>query len=90
MPYYEYECSKGHIEEVEQRIVEDPLTVCPRKGCRCKAKRLISRTNFQLKGNGWYAGGYVGPSNAAPTTKADKEKAKAARVKEKRAAKTKK
>ncbi len=85
MPYYEYECTKGHVEEVEQRIVADPLKVCPRKGCRCKAKRLISRTNFVLKGNGWYAGGYVGPSNAAPTTKADREKVKAARVKEKKA-----
>lgn len=87
MPYYEYECSKGHIEEVEQRIVADPLKTCPKKGCRCKTKRLISRTNFQLKGNGWFNNGYAGPSNAAPTTKADREKAKAARVKEKTAKK---
>jgi putative FmdB family regulatory protein len=80
MPMYDYLCNKGHETEVEQRIVDDALTVCPQKGCRSKAKRLISRTNFVLKGTGWYAGGYVGPSNVSPTTKADKEKAKADRV----------
>ena len=76
MPYYEYECTKGHETEVEQSILADALKTCPRKGCRYKAKRLICQTNFQLKGNGWYAGGYVGPSNAAPKSKRDKEKKK--------------
>lgn len=86
MPYYDYLCNKGHESEVEQRIVADPLTICPQKGCRSKCKRLISRTNFQLKGNGWFANGYAGASNVSPTTKADKAKAKADRV----ASKTKK
>jgi putative FmdB family regulatory protein len=85
MPYYEYLCNKGHETEVEQRIVEEPFTVCPKKGCRCKCKRLISRTNFQLKGNGWFNQGYAGSSNVAPTTKADKAKAKAERVASKKA-----
>ena len=83
-PYYDYLCNKGHETEVEQRIVDDALTICPKKGCRCKAKRLISRTNFQLKGNGWFANGYSGASNVAPTTKADKAKAKADRVSSKK------
>jgi putative FmdB family regulatory protein len=90
MPQYDYLCNKGHETEVGQRIVEDALTVCPRKGCRSKAKRLICKTNFQLKGNGWFANGYSGSSNVAPTTKADKEKAKAARVASKKSTKTKK
>jgi putative FmdB family regulatory protein len=85
-PYYDYLCDKGHESEVEQRIVEDPLTTCPKKGCGSKCKRLISRTNFQLKGNGWFNQGYSGASNVSPITKADKAKAKAERV----ASKTKK
>lgn len=90
MPYYDYICSKNHETEVEQRIVEDALTVCPRKGCRAKTKRLICRTNFQLKGNGWFANGYSGSSNEAPSTKADKEKAKTQRIASKKSTKTKK
>jgi putative FmdB family regulatory protein len=76
MPYYAYLCNKGHETEVEQPIKADALKICPKKGCRCKAKRLISRTSFQLKGNGWYAGGYVGPSNVGPSksTKSKKKK----------------
>jgi putative FmdB family regulatory protein len=56
MPVYEYECSKGHQFEVEQRISEAPLTRC--RVCRAKARRLISRTSFILKGGGWYSDGY--------------------------------
>ena len=90
MPVYEYLCSKGHETEIEQSIKAGALKVCPKKGCRCKAKRLISRTNFQLKGNGWFAGGYSGASNVSPTTKADKAKAKAERVTTQKAKKAKK
>jgi putative FmdB family regulatory protein len=56
MPIYEYECSKGHQFEVEQRISEAPLTRC--RVCKARAHRLISRTSFILKGGGWYADGY--------------------------------
>ncbi len=56
MPTYEYECTKGHTFEVVQRITEEPLQRC--KLCRAKAKRLISASNFILKGGGWYSDGY--------------------------------
>ena len=56
MPTYEYECSKGHSFEVVQRITEEPLQRC--RVCRAKAKRLISASNFILKGGGWYSDGY--------------------------------
>lgn len=61
MPIYEYECGKcGHEFEVEQRITEDPIKTCP--ACRSrKAKRLISRTSFVLKGGGWYSDLYASP-----------------------------
>ncbi len=56
MPTYEYECTNGHSFEVVQRITEDPLKRC--KVCRAKAQRLISASNFILKGGGWYSDGY--------------------------------
>ena len=56
MPTYEYECTKGHVFEVEQSITADPLKRC--KVCRAKVHRLISASHFILKGSGWYADGY--------------------------------
>jgi putative FmdB family regulatory protein len=54
MPVYEYQCSACKFEfEREQRISEDPIKKCPKCG-KQKAKRLISRTSFVLKGGGWY------------------------------------
>ena len=54
MPVYEYQCTAcGHEFEREQRISEDPIKKCPQCG-KQKAKRLISRTSFVLKGGGWY------------------------------------
>ena len=62
MPVYEYECSQCEkIHEVQQKISDDPLTVCP--DCGGELKKLISMSSFQLKGGGWYADGYSGPSN---------------------------
>ena len=56
MPTYEYECKNGHEFEVEQRITDEPLKRC-RLG-RARARRLISRSSFILKGSGWYSDGY--------------------------------
>jgi putative FmdB family regulatory protein len=63
MPVYEYECTKGHQFEVEQRISEPPLERC--RICRAKARRLISASTFILKGGGWYADGYGSGKGAA-------------------------
>jgi putative FmdB family regulatory protein len=58
MPRYEYACSACGAElELEQRISEDPIRRCP----ECEKdtlERLISTSNFALKGGGWYADGY--------------------------------
>ena len=58
MPKYEYACGQCGAElEIEQRISEDALTTCPK--CNAESlERLISRSNFALKGGGWYADGY--------------------------------
>jgi putative FmdB family regulatory protein len=55
MPVYEYIC-KGcdHEFEREHRISDSPIRKCPACGAM-KAKRLISRTSFVLKGGGWYS-----------------------------------
>ena len=62
MPVYEYECGGcDKIFEVQQRIADEPLTVCPE--CRGEVRKLISMSSFQLKGGGWHTDGYSGPSN---------------------------
>jgi putative FmdB family regulatory protein len=63
MPVYEYICKAcDHEFEREQRISDNPLKKCPECGAM-KAKRLISRTSFVLKGGGWYSDLY---SSARP------------------------
>ena len=58
MPTYDYQCEKCEFEfEREQRITEDAIKTCPKCKSR-KAKRLLSASNFILKGGGWYADGY--------------------------------
>jgi len=62
MPIYEYECPACEkVFEVQQRISDEPLKVCPE--CDGKVKKLVSVSSFQLKGSGWYSDGYSGPSN---------------------------
>ncbi len=62
MPVYEYECSKCEkVFEIQQRIADDPITVC--SVCGGEVRKLISMSSFQLKGGGWHTDGYSGPSN---------------------------
>lgn len=69
MPIYDYACEKcQHQFEVEQRITEDPVKVCP--ACRSrKVKRLISLTSFVLKGSGWYSDLYSSSDAKKPEKK---------------------
>lgn len=56
MPVYEFQCKCGHITEKLVRM--DTETVeCPK--CHAKAKKILSRCSFELKGGGWYADGYA-------------------------------
>ncbi len=55
---YEYICkSCEHTWEEEQSIKEEPITKCPECGEET-AQRLISKSTFVLKGNGWFRTGY--------------------------------
>lgn len=75
MPIYEYECGGcDKTFEVSQRLSEAPLSDCP--DCGGEVKKLISTSAFHLKGGGWYADGYSGPSNSG--SKKNDKKAKSA------------
>jgi len=76
MPVYEYECKECEkVFEVQQKIADKPLTSCP--DCEAPVTKLMSMSSFQLKGGGWYADGYSGPSNGSGK-EAGKEAAKPA------------
>ncbi|MBN2720641.1 MAG: zinc ribbon domain-containing protein [Proteobacteria bacterium] len=58
MPTYEYRCDKcGKIFELFQKITDDPAQICPE--CGGKVQRLVSASNFVLKGKGWYKTDYA-------------------------------
>jgi len=64
MPIYEYECRRcKEIFEIFHKIDEDCKVACPK--CLGPAKKLISATNFVLKGSGFYVTDY--PKEKAPT-----------------------
>lgn len=62
MPTYEYHCENPDCDnhwEQEQHIRDAPVTRCP-KCDQKKARRLISRVAFSLKGRRWARDGYHG------------------------------
>ncbi len=76
MPIYEYLCKAcGHEFEKEQRITDKPARKCPSCGA-LRAKRLISRTSFVLKGGGWYNDLYA--SGKKPDKEATKKESSTA------------
>lgn len=58
MPIYEYECpSCGNVFEEWGKAAESHKEEpCPK--CGTPSKRVISRTSFVLKGDGWYVSDY--------------------------------
>jgi len=54
---YEFKCNNCHItEEVLPITSKRETTKC--KICGAEAKRIISKSNFVLKGKGWAKDGY--------------------------------
>lgn len=61
MPIYEYECSKcKEVFEILHKIDEDCKVACPK--CLEPARKLISASNFVLKGAGFYVNDYPSKS----------------------------
>ena len=70
MPIYEYECDRcQEVFEIFHKIDEDCKVACPK--CLGPARKLISATNFVLKGSGFYVNDY--PSKSRQEAK-NKEK----------------
>tara|TARA_R100001463_G_C3485258_1_gene217402 strand:- start:216 stop:404 length:189 start_codon:yes stop_codon:yes gene_type:complete len=60
MPIYEYKCEvcthlEESIEDIDTKEIQCPV-------CDSKAKRIISLSSFELKGDGWYKDGYSSKS----------------------------
>jgi len=61
MPIYEYECDRcQEVFEIFHKIDEDCKVACPK--CLGPARKLISATNFVLKGSGFYVNDYPSKS----------------------------
>jgi putative FmdB family regulatory protein len=57
MPIYEYECNQcNEVFEIFHKIDDDCRVACPK--CLGPARKLISATNFVLKGSGFYVNDY--------------------------------
>ncbi len=88
MPIYEYQCSRcKNVFEIFHKIDEECKVACPK--CLAPAKKLISATNFVLKGSGFYVNDYPSKSRSEGK-KADKEgpeKSSSGKSEEKRAEK---
>lgn len=64
MPVYEYHCDACESRFELQRKFSDPqVSECPSCGSG-PVHKLVSRTSFSLKGEGWYRGGYSGKTDA--------------------------
>lgn len=66
MPIREYACCGIRIEQLEGVLGAEPegeAPICRR--CGQPMQRLISRSSFQLRGDGWYA---PSPADKSPAT----------------------
>jgi putative FmdB family regulatory protein len=52
MPIYEYKCDNGHVFDVIQRMVDEPLTEC--QECGAPAVRVLHSPAVHFKGSGFY------------------------------------
>ena len=57
MPQYQYQCLKCEyeFELIQKMSANNPE--CPE--CRGETRRLISKSSFRLKGDGWASQGYT-------------------------------
>ena len=66
MPLYEFECrSCGHISELMMKI-SDPVPTSCQKCQKGPLQKMISKTNFVLKGQGWYETDFKTKPKMAP------------------------
>ena len=77
MPIYSYLCEACHTTtEILAKISDPPPSTCKNCGQSGQLKKQISRTAFQLKGDGWYSSGYEGKSNRAESVNSSSSSSK--------------
>ncbi|PIO48305.1 MAG: FmdB family transcriptional regulator [[Chlorobium] sp. 445] len=65
MPIYDYRClSCGYETEIQQRITEPALTVCPNCGQETFQRVISAAGGFVLKGTGFYNTDYKNNGSA--------------------------
>ena len=69
MPVYGYRCTNGHHFEVQQRITEPPLAVCPQ--CGAPVTRVFYPVGIIFKGGGFYKTDSRGAGSDGGITPAD-------------------
>lgn len=75
MPLYTYKCNDcDHEFEVRQRMVEDPLTICP--VCGGAIRRVVSSVGVVFKGSGFYVTDNRSRSNGASSASSSKTTSK--------------
>jgi putative FmdB family regulatory protein len=52
VPIYEYKCENGHVFDVIQKMVDEPLTKC--QECGAPAVRVLHSPAVHFKGSGFY------------------------------------
>ncbi len=63
MPTYGYRCSDcGHQFEIQQRMSDEPLKVCPK--CQGKLTKILYPAGVIFKGSGFYTTDYKGSDKA--------------------------
>jgi putative FmdB family regulatory protein len=64
VPIYGYRCSScGHQFEIQQRMSDEPLHVCPK--CQGKLTKMLYPTGVIFKGSGYYTTDYRAPEKAS-------------------------
>lgn len=64
MPTYGYRCSNcGHQFEIQQRMSDEPLKVCPK--CQGKLTKMVYPAGVRFKGSGFYTTDYKGTGKEA-------------------------
>ena len=64
MPIYGYRCSNcGHEFEIQQRMSDEPLKVCPK--CQGKLTKMLYPAGVIFKGSGFYSTDYKGSGKGA-------------------------
>jgi putative FmdB family regulatory protein len=52
MPIYEYKCENGHVFDVIQKMIDEPLHEC--QECGAPAARVLSAPAIHFKGSGFH------------------------------------